>query len=110
MLSTIGRNPTIVPVRGNISNAGSDPCPVPKLKTSLSAAIDRAQASAARSIAPACVARTSARRSIEQFEIAVRDAHDLLHKSVGRGATSASSAISNNSRSRAASSEASIFA
>ena len=53
MLSTIGRNPTIVPVRGNISKAGSAPWPVPKLKTSFPAAIDRAQASAAWSIASA---------------------------------------------------------
>jgi hypothetical protein len=53
VLSTIGRKPTIVPVRGNISSAGDAPWPVPKLNTSLSAAIEAAQACAARSIASA---------------------------------------------------------
>ena len=78
MLSTIGRKPTIVPVRGNISSAGNAPWPVPKLKTSLSSAIDRAQASAARSIASA-LGRAHLGKALDQhFEIAIGDAHDGL--------------------------------
>ena len=63
VLSTIGRKPTIVPVRGKLSSAGSAPWPVPKVKTSFSAAMLLAQSSAARSIEPACVVRTFSSRS-----------------------------------------------
>jgi hypothetical protein len=64
VLSTIGRKPTIVPVRGNVSNAGSAPWPVPKVKTSFSRAMLSAQTSAAASIAAAWVAFTCCSRSI----------------------------------------------
>jgi len=51
-------------MEGNISSAGKAPWPVPKLNTSLSAAMEAAQASAARSMASSWRARISASRSI----------------------------------------------
>ena len=68
MLSTMGRKPTMVPVRGKVSIAGSEPWPVPKEKTSLPLAIESAQASAAAPMAAPCVARTCSRRSTRPWK------------------------------------------
>src|SRR5690348_5414513 len=121
VLSAIGRKPTIVPVRGNITRAVSAPWPVAQLDTGWSAAIagaeaehelvrrDRGCAGFRRAIDRLSLARANFGKAFDQeVEIAVRDGHERAGASSGREAVTASSAISIRSCSLAASSAASI--
>jgi hypothetical protein len=63
-VSTIGRKPTGVPVRGKHSSAAKPPWPVPNVKTSFLAAIESAHVLPAAAIASACVLRNARSRSI----------------------------------------------
>ena len=60
MLSTIGRNPTAVPVRGNISSAANEPWPVPNVNTSLPFPMLAAHTSAALSSESSWLSKTRA--------------------------------------------------